>query len=279
MAIDTHPISQTAQPRFSNDKVQTVCTLSESYELLLPSSSPSVERLEPGLVLIHGLVDDEECQKLAQSAMRMGTEGKDGFFTSTGDLNTGEAGRGRIYDCATRFPSFVVSHCDRAVEMARHSDSAMPKMNCTHVILNMYTNSDGLVWHRDIYENDGRSDHPVVNLCVGASCSFGYKHHDEDEEQVITLRSGDCLLFGGRFRLIKHAVLHVDLEDCPEWMIDNPVRFSFTFRDSPEVLGREDEFKYFRVDDHLVGQDTFEVPIDGEGKNWQGLPSQSSQSA
>jgi hypothetical protein len=60
--------------------------------------------------------------------------------------------------------------------------------------------------------------------------------------------------------LIKHAVLEVDLDDCPEWMSDAPVRFSFTFRDAPEVLGRAHEFKYFRVKDHLVGQKEFDSP-------------------
>ena len=37
----------------------------------------------------------------------------------------------------------------------------------------------------------------------------------------------------------------------------SPFRFSFTFRDSPEVLGREAEFKYLKVKDDLVGQDDF----------------------
>ena len=239
-------------------------------------SSPQVEYLEPGLVVIRGLVDDEGCERLAQSAFDLGKHEENGFFTDSGELNTGEAGRGRIYDCATRFPAFVLDHCRRAVRMARKHDSAMPRMRCTHILLNMYTNSDGLVWHRDIYENDGRSNNPVVNLCVGASCSFGYKHKDEDEEKILTLRSGDCLLFGGPCRLIKHAILDVDLQDCPKWMTKsaNPVRFSFTFRDSPEVLGREEEFKYFRVDEHLVGQRTFES---GDHKNWKALPSHYSQ--
>lgn len=239
-----------------------------------------VEVLEPGLVVIRNLVDDQGCQLLAKAAMEMGKDGEAGFYTSSPDgikiLNTGEKGRGRIYDAATRFPSFVVDHCISAVFQACQSDKTMPSMKCTHVLLNMYTNRDGLVWHRDIYENDGTSDHPVVNLCVGATCKFGYKHGDGDPENVITLRSGDCLLFGGRCRLVKHAVLDIDLEDCPEWMICNPVRFSFTFRDSPEVLGREEEFRYFQVDKHLVGQGSFEVPTD-DRETWSLMPGQESQ--
>merc|ERR1712232_1027156 len=106
-------------------------------------------------------------------------------------------------------------------------------MDCTHLLINMYTSSEGLQWHRDIYENDGKSDHPVINICVGASCRFGLRHFDEpgfhgDTERELILRSGDCLMFGGRCRYIKHAVLEVLLDDCPNWM-PSPSRFSFTF--------------------------------------------------
>lgn len=252
---------------------------------------PWVEVLEPGLVVIRNLVDDEGCQRLAQQAMKLGEQGENGFYTkslapNTNDrhddasnnikvLNTGEKGRGRIYDAATRFPTFITDHCNRAVSMARSNDEAMPDMQCTHVLLNMYTNRDGLCWHRDIYENDGTSDHPVVNLCVGATCVFGYKHRDDDPDQSVRLRSGDCLLFGGRCRLVKHAVLDIDLDDCPSWMAHNPVRFSFTFRDSPEVLGREDEFKYFKVSKHLVGQDDFDSLQDAKDRSM--VPIQSTQ--
>jgi alkylated DNA repair dioxygenase AlkB len=248
-------------------------------------SRPSVDVIviEPGLVLLRNFVSDSDCEDLARMALDWGQqEGEDGFYsTSTGGgtktLNTGEAGRGRIYDAATRFPPKVIDHCNKAVKTACLVDSAMPSMTCTHLLLNMYTTNAGLCWHRDIYENDGSSDHPVVNLCVGASCKFGIKHNDEDPERVITLCSGDVFLFGGPCRLIKHAVLEVIIDDCPVWMEDSPVRFSFTFRDSPEVLGREEEFKYFKVSEHLVGQDEFEVPQDA--KAFKGLPSSASQTA
>ena len=181
----------------------------------------------------------------------------------------------------------MISHSADAVQVARDIDHEMPTMTCTHLLLNYYTSNAGLVWvrnklsakmitsginfiecpylqkHRDIYENDGKSDHPVVNLCVGASCKFGVRL-DSGEEKVLTLRSGDCLVFGGPSRFIEHAVLEVNLDDTPSWM-DNlmePCRFSFTFRDAPEVIGREEEFKYFKVAEHLIGQEDFVLPHD-----------------
>lgn len=67
------------------------------------------------------------------------------------------------------------------------------------------------------------------------------------------------------------------LDDCPVWIMeDDPYRLSFTFRDSPEVMGREHEFKYFKISEDLVGQDDFEVPE--HVKDFQGRSNVSSSS-
>ena len=255
--------------------------MTQTEKQLLSHQKARVEVIEPGLVILRQFIDDAECRKIAEMAQAMGSDSaEDGFYTTDQNgnrvLNTGEA-RGRIYDRATRFPPELIQQSDNAVSAACEADPAMPEMTCTHLLLNMYTTSAGLIWHRDIYENDGKSDHPVVNLSIGASCLFGFKHEDTDEERTVTLHSGDVILFGGPCRLIKHAVLSIDLNDCPEWMKEsgNPCRFSFTFRDSPEVLGREHEFKYFRVSEHLVGQDDFKKPKDA--KSFLGLPSHATQ--
>jgi hypothetical protein len=135
-----------------------------------PIEAPeSVEVLEPGLTIIRNLVSDEECQRLANMALAMGEQGECGFYTVNKDkkktLNTGDAGRGRIYDAASRFSPSLINHSTHAVSLARCHDAGMPDMTCTHVLLNMYTNREGLVWHRDIYENDGKSNHdPRVRL-------------------------------------------------------------------------------------------------------------------
>jgi alkylated DNA repair dioxygenase AlkB len=141
---------------------------------------PTIEVIEPGLVILRNFVEDSECEKIAQTALEWGRQGEDGFYTTNDKgqvvLNTGEKGRGRIYDVVTRFPTSVSDKCKMAVKHARRSaDPAMPKMQCTHLLLNMYTTNEGLVWHRDIYKNDGKSDHPVVKMCIGASCRFGFK--------------------------------------------------------------------------------------------------------
>jgi len=232
------------------------------------STDVSVELLEPGLVTIRNYLSEDEQKRMAACALTHGADNEKGFFEvdeKSGEFKlNAEKTRGRIYDAITRFPAWLKDNGSSACELARAVDHSMPNMDCTHLLLNMYTSSEGLVWHRDIYENDGKSDHPVINICVGASCRFGARHFDEagmegDREREVILRSGDVLIFGGKCRYIKHAVLEVMLDDCPEWM-ETPCRFSFTYRDSPEVLGREEEFRYFKVSKDLIGQDSFKLP-------------------
>jgi len=271
--------SETEPRAVQSMNIGPAITQMEENELLFRNTN--VDLIEPGLVIIRNFITDEECRRIAHMARVIGGNGEDGFFTlcpKSGNqvLNTGES-RGRIYDKASRFlPLEVLQYSTDAVALACQVDATMPNMDCTHVMLNMYTTSEGLVWHRDIYENDGKSDHPVVNMSIGATCVFGFKHEDTDEERTVELRSGDMILFGGRCRLIKHAVLSINLEDCPKWMKEDPCRFSFTFRDSPEVIGRENEFKYFRVKEHLVGQDKVENSRDPKKFSYcSSLPGQS----
>lgn len=242
------------------------------YRIVNTSNEVMVEVLEPGLVIIRNYLSEGEQQRMAKCALKHGSDDDKGFFEV--DANSGEIvpnvdkTRGRIYDALTRFPVWVKDNGNSACDLARRVDPTMPTMDCTHLLLNMYTSSEGLVWHRDVYENDvyennRKSEVPVINMCVGASCRVGLRHFDEagmegDVEREIILRSGDVLIFGGKCRYIKHAVLEVMLDDCPEWM-KIPCRFSFTYRDSPEVIGHEEEFRQFNIDRYLIGEEKFKL--------------------
>jgi len=107
--------------------------------------------------------------------------------------------------------------------------------------------AEGLVWHRDIYANDGDGDKPIVNLSVGATCVFGLRDENGKVRRV-RLNSGDALLFGGPSRFIRHAVMEVLLDDVPSWMTEaDAYRLSFTFRDASSVLGQEAHYRTFEV--------------------------------
>jgi hypothetical protein len=222
------------------------------------------EVIEPGLVLLHGAISEQMQLELAAAAQSWGNRaGEDGFFTrddvSGAQTFNAAASRGRIYDHIDRFPDWVLTVCNDMVEKAVMADPAMPSMACTHLLLNYYTSSEGLQWHRDIYENDGTGDHPIVNISIGSACRFRVKHFEEDPEREIILTSGDVLLFGGPCRYIKHTVQEVLLNELPESWPHSPGRFSFTFRDAPEAVGREEEFKYFKPSKNLISQDEWDA--------------------
>jgi hypothetical protein len=172
-SLDAQPACHPSDyaPRNTRKTVQFFSELVDHRELSrasTPVDATFVEVIEPGLVVLRNFADDAECRRLAQLARAWGDATSPSciqpYYVRSTDgslkLNTGES-RGRIYDAATRFPADVIAHCNEAVTKAKMHDEAMPEMTCTHLLLNMYTDTTGLVWHRDIYENDGRSDHPV----------------------------------------------------------------------------------------------------------------------
>lgn len=215
-----------------------------------PGLQGSVEVLAPGLVIIRGALTEHEQQELALKAQQLGRRRENGFLSS-GKLNAAP-GRGRLYDQAKRLPPSFSRLCSRCVSAARNSDPAMPGCSATHVLVNYYTSAAGLLWHRDIYANDGDGDHPIVNLSVGASCDFGVEASVFGPRRTVRLRSGDALLFGGPCRYVKHAVKRILLDEAPAWMKarsdeEAPYRLSFTFREAPSVLGQEAKYRSFDV--------------------------------
>ena len=125
-----------------------------------------------------------------------------------------------------------------------------PRAQTWHCLINYYNSAKGLLWHRDIYANDGDGEKPIINLSVGATCTFGVRLPSGSVNKLI-LRSGDALLFGGPCRFVEHAVLNVRLDELPAWLAAErraePYRLSLAFRDATSVLGREEFFRQFDV--------------------------------
>jgi len=209
--------------------------------------APTVTVLAPGLVLVRNALSEAEQQRLSSEAQRLGRRRENGFRNADGSLNA-DAARGRIYDRASVLPACFRRLCCRSSDMAASADAAMPSCDPTHCLINQYTSTQGLLWHRDIYANDGDGDKPIVNLSVGASCIFGVQDDGRrGRVHKVKLESGDALLFGGPRRFVRHAVLEVLLDEKPRWMRGHAHRLSFTFREAPSVLGQEEHYRTFQV--------------------------------
>jgi len=213
-----------------------------------------VQVIAPGLVCMKGALSSEQQIWLASYAMSAGSREKSGFWLpqSTSDtekprvLNSDEF-RGRIYDDIENFPDSpkVQTLCHLLVSRARECDNRMPQMDPTHLLLLYYASADGMEWHSDSDVNDGNNDHPIVSITIGNSSDFGFKLTGKPA-QTIRLDSGDVLIWGGPNRMLYHCVERVYKGTVPEYLkhIVPDARLNFTYRDAPNVRGRENEFKY-----------------------------------
>jgi len=204
----------------------------------------TVAALAPGLVVVRGALSESEQKFILEKTNELGARETNGFAAA------GTSGRERIYDEVGRVPAEFTELAIRSSQVASAYDADMPACSPSHVLINKYSNAAGLLWHRDIYSNDGDGDMPVINLSIGASSCFGVTLLLPDKTSQrfgVELRSGDAILFGGPSRFIEHAVLGVMLDKKPTWMTEDPCRMSLTFRAAPSVSGREEFFRNFKI--------------------------------
>jgi alkylated DNA repair dioxygenase AlkB len=229
--------------------MNSICTPSESSpSSLWQELGKNIEVIAPGLVFIKGALNQEQQIWLANYALKAGSDPQRGFWEvlPSGErvLNS-DTGRGRIYDAITTFPDpeKVLELCHALVRAAQNQDSALPDMTPTHLLLLYYATADGMYWHSDSDKNDGDNNHPIVSISIGNSCDFGYKLMGRGEKTLL-VESGDVLIWGGPNRLLLHSVQKVYMNTCPSFLPLENARLNFTFRDAPNVLGREKDFKY-----------------------------------
>eukprot|EP00933_Yihiella_yeosuensis_P037436 TRINITY_DN31382_c0_g1_i1.p1 TRINITY_DN31382_c0_g1~~TRINITY_DN31382_c0_g1_i1.p1 ORF type:complete len:320 (+),score=61.25 TRINITY_DN31382_c0_g1_i1:52-960(+) len=226
----------------------------EAVHLLAEASGGKPVVLEPGLVVLRNALDRTQQVELAKAAWMIGSgEWKTDhcFFEDDGSLRGPKGSRGRVFDACSNFPPLLsevlVSHCSEWVERARLADAAMPKHKASHLLLLYYRECGTLGFHRDEQANDGTGDEPVVNLSLGSEMDFAVRHEHSEVARVVTLQSGDVILFGGPCRKILHAVL--DTKAVAESVLPLEAgtgRLSFTLRHAPEVLGFEHLYADFR---------------------------------
>lgn len=94
-----------------------------------------------------------------------------------------------------------------------------PDVQAQAAIVNSYSLGDILSVHRDVSES---CDVPLVSISFGCDALFLIGHDDEQDGEIIRLRSGDVLYMGGHSRFAWHAVPRIIGNTCPEWLQDWP---------------------------------------------------------
>jgi len=220
---------------------------------LIERNSEEIRVIEPGLVLIKRAVRPYAQTEMTKMAMKIGNDPETGFWekdkeSGTTKLNSTRT-RGRVYNRIGRFDDRYARMCRRLSALANGEDEEIPIMDPTHMLLLYYPSMKGIGFHRDEGENDGTGDLPIVSLSMGNACEFAFKHERGEAERSVRLESGDAILFGGPCRMILHSVKRIYAGTSPpylrEWIPD--ARLNFTFRCTPEAIGRKDtEFRFFK---------------------------------
>lgn len=90
-----------------------------------------------------------------------------------------------------------------------------PDVHAQAAIVNSYSTGDILSVHRDVSES---CDVALVSISFGCDALFLIGHDDEQDGEIIRLRSGDVVYMGGKSRFAWHAVPRTIADTCPEWL-------------------------------------------------------------
>ena len=225
-----------------------------------------VTELQPGLVLIKNGLPIAEQIKLTEIALKHGENPDTGFWRidQLGQKVLNQAPRaphrGRIYDALGKYPPILTELCQKNLVRAAQFDSSIKPIDATHFILLYYQtlaeppNSGYIPWHQDKDPNDGDDDQPVVSFTIGDSCDFlvcngrpqiSSTHPRSNPVNLahrILFESGDVLIFGGPSRTIYHSIYEMHNDTAPKSLPLRDARLNFTFRFTPHILGKEEEF-------------------------------------
>jgi len=233
-----------------------------------------IERLGPGVVVARNFLDVDTQIWLINICKKEGARPEHGFWQKTQEGNkmlNSTVKRGRIYDKIDTYEDgkelqhYAKSLCEKVREISK--DKEIPPVLPTHLLLLHYEGVRGIGWHADDAENDGMNDHPIISFSLGNTCKFGYrpiwktqpgfrKLSAEDyrensfkmDPEYVDLHSGDVIIWGGPNRMMVHNVESVEENSCPKAirLFCKNIRYNFTFRDCTNILGREEEFKFYR---------------------------------
>eukprot|EP01062_Namystynia_karyoxenos_P012632 TRINITY_DN14559_c0_g1_i1.p1 TRINITY_DN14559_c0_g1~~TRINITY_DN14559_c0_g1_i1.p1 ORF type:complete len:916 (+),score=266.44 TRINITY_DN14559_c0_g1_i1:102-2849(+) len=209
-----------------------------------PTPVNAVE-LQPGVVLMRGMMDIRTQQWIVDESFRLGTNRdgvSGGFFrvleTGLTELNQGHRGQfGEDLRCFAPHMTDVAHHYLR--HALNHAEAAqnLPQSRAHWCNFNMYgSRSPGILWHRDGDETKARvkagRGRPVISFSLGLSCEFRFKNDQGEDDKVVRLDSGDVLIFGGPSRNMLHCVTRIYPGTTPK-MLHWPYpegRLNLTFR-------------------------------------------------
>ena len=215
------------------------------------------EKIQPGVVVLRGVIPISEQQKIMDDCFKLGERKGDqpGFYEQPteegGKLRLNQGNRGRIIHAMSAYDTYLSDKCQQWLKLSQAVDNSLPDMTPSTVLVNYYNVKGTFKWHKDSEHPDILAKGigpPIVSVTIGESCDFAIKDDYECPHKIITLHSGDIIVFGGPSRMIVHSVLKIYPNTRPPLLRFpyQPGRLNLTFR---EVNGTIDTsmFPAYRV--------------------------------
>ncbi|KAJ9460318.1 Ubiquitin-60S ribosomal protein L40 [Diplonema papillatum] len=175
--------------------------------------------LQPGVVLLKGMMSIQTQQYIVDEAFRLGTnrEGFSGGFyrvleDGRTELNQGHRGQfGEDLRCFAPHFGTIAQHFLEKAMAGVVEVGTLPHMDPHWCNFNLYSpKSPGILWHRDGDETMERirakRGRPIISFSLGDSCEFRFKNSSTEDDKIVQLDSGDVLIFGGPSRNMLHSV-------------------------------------------------------------------------
>ena len=211
--------------------------------------------LAEAAVHIQRALDVETQEYLYDMAMKLGQDPVLGFYTVDDEgakmLNVANQ-RGRVFRELVNLEEGdqerIKQICGSMIALARSSlskdadaSTLLPYMDPTHILVQYYADTVGMMWHCDADANDGDGEYSIISLSLGNTARFGYQTHPKVDEKYVHLTHGDCLVWGGPNRMLIHCVDSVVPGTSPVSCLS--ARLNITFRYAPSIAGRESDFQ------------------------------------
>lgn len=244
------------------------CILGQVFGTIRQTRSyASSSIIKPGLIHQKSALTAAEQKLISEYAFDLGVKQR-GFFQTASSILNSNNHRGRIYLNFKNTPLALQNILNQHIEELRDLDSTQTWLEPTHLILLYYKiitppPANGYIpWHQDNGDNDGDAAYPVISFSIGDSCEFlvtDTKPRISSSEPKNSLPnnlvakckldSGDVLSFGGASRSIWHSIQKIFPDTAPEFFPFESGRLNLTFRYTPELIKREDEYKTVRAED------------------------------
>jgi len=226
-------------------------------------------QFEPGLVHVKNAFTTKESQNMVNSIHDLGQEREEGFYIiddkGNKTLNTTDF-RGRMYRVVRKLPSIFTETHQQLLTSVNKIDPTIEVVSPTHAIILHYEYVDKdpfeyIPFHSDTMPVDGEGRYPFISYSFGCSANFLItygppnlaqnhpKHNPKNLMHSIQLEHNDAVVFGGPSRYRWHGIYSMKKNNVPNNFPYKYCRYAVTLRHTPELFGREKEFKSRRVEE------------------------------